>query len=205
MCTQAAVLGLQAIGTAQAASAANTAGQSKNAYYQYMAAQNLTQANAVKTTADQNIGIVQSAAGREETNLNRTVATTEGAQKSGMAANGVWGGSGSAGDVINDTENKAALDRAAIRTNANLKVGAIAKGATDTSVALTTQAGQYEAAGGDAATAGRTNAFTSVLSGATQMASNWYKWKQTQPSGGSGGSGSTPGKVSNPYDVEDFG
>lgn len=181
MCNPAMIMGMQAFGAVQSAEAANQAGEAKNSYYQYLATQNLKQANNVTTTADQNVGTVVSAEGREEQNLNRSVATTEGAQKSGMAANGVYGGSGTASDVLRDTENKAALDRSAIRTNANLRAKAIATGATNQATALRTQAGQYQTAGADAVKAGRTNAFTSLLNGATQVASNYYKWKQTQP------------------------
>lgn len=180
MCNPAAMMGIQAVGAIGQAYGANAAGQGQKAYYQYLAAQNLTQVPKVLNTANLNTETVVSASGREETNLNRGVSALEGSQKAGMAANGVWGGSKTASDVIGDTENKAALDRAAIRTNANLQTRSIAMGAQNEVAALKSQSNEYTMAGENAAAAGRINAATSILNGATAVAKNWYAYDMTK-------------------------
>lgn len=175
----------QIAGTAQSAMAANAQGQSQKAYYSYLAAQNTTQIPKVLTAANLNTGEVANASAVTQSNLDRNVSTLEGAQKASMAANGVTGGSQTAEAVQRDTANKAALDRAAIRTNANLQTRSIAMGATNQVDALKQQSQLYTMAGDNAGVAGRMNATTSLLSGATQVASNYYKWKMTQPGGDS--------------------
>lgn len=179
MCNPAAVMVMQGLGSVQGAMGSIAEGDSKNSYYQYLASQNEKQIPEVLKTSNLNTGIVSSAAARDESNLSRSVASLKGTQKAVQAANGVWGGSATASDIERDTNNKAELDRAAIRENANLRSQAIAKGAKDDIAGLRSQANQLRMAGSDAIDASRTNAASSLLTGATQVASNWYKWKQT--------------------------
>lgn len=174
------MMGIQALGTINQAYGANAKGQSDAAYYNYLSSQNKTQVPKILDTANLNTQEVVSASGREETNLNREVSTTEGAQKAGLAANGVYGGSGTASDVVQDTESKAALDRSAIRTNADLRTRSIAMEATNKVTALNQQSDQFTMAGDNAAASGKINAFTSVLNGATAVAKNWYAYDQTK-------------------------
>jgi hypothetical protein len=177
---------MQAIGVAQQAVSASNQGKASQAYYQFLASQNEKQVPQIQKAANLNTETVVSAAGREETNLNRGASALEGAQKATEAASGVYGGSGTAADVARDTASKVALDRAAIRENANLRTRAIATGAANEVTALKTQADSFRMAGDNAAVAGRTNAISSVLGGATQVASSWYRWRQLYGGSGSG-------------------
>ena len=169
---------MQVAGTAQQAIAASNQGKSQQAYYNLLATQSKTQADELAGTADINTGLVSNAAAREDTNLTRTVSTVEGSQRAANASSGVWAGSKTAENIAQDTENKAQLDRAAIRTNANLQSQKITTETKNQQNALRNQAQSYLIAGDNARVSGSINAMNSVLNGATAVAGNWYQWKQ---------------------------
>jgi hypothetical protein len=178
MCNPAAIAAMQVAGTVGSAVGAAGEGKAQQSYYNYLAAQNEAQTVNVTKAADTNVGLVSGAAAREDVNLSRDVAVTEGAQRAASSASGVWGGSKTREDIATDTANKAALDRAAIRTNADLQSQKITTEAANETAALRNQAGSFRMAGENARRTGNINATTSVLNGATNVASRWYQWKQ---------------------------
>jgi hypothetical protein len=179
MCSPEIAAGFQVAGIGMQVAGALNEGKSQKSYYDYLAGQNETEAAQTIEAANKNVGMVSRAAGVEEINLNRNVAEVRGTQMATLAASGVWAGSGTAEDISRDTTNKAELDRAAIRMNADLKSQQIALEAANRSKALREQSIQFKMAGANALQAAGMNAAGSILSGAGQVASSYYKWNQT--------------------------
>jgi len=123
-------------------------GQSKNKYYQYLADQNERQASDIEKTAEQQVTLVQDKAARDAKDLKNSVAKTTGAQKATMAAMGISGVT--AEDIITDTFNKAKLDAANLRYNADIESWSTNKGASEQAGALRSQATSFRFAGKEA-------------------------------------------------------
>jgi hypothetical protein len=165
-------------GTAQSYQGNKASGEAQQAYYNYLAAQNEQTAKETFKVAGKQETLIQDEAARTSTNLNRQVKGVEGAQRAAEGASGT-SGSVTAEDIAKDTESKANLDRAAIRTSADLQSQSAADAATQQAVALRRQADSYRYAGENAKLVGNINASTSLLSGATAVADQWYRYGQT--------------------------
>lgn len=172
-----AALPLVAYG-ALAASAASTAvtaygamqqGQATAAADRYQAQvalnnQKIAGQYAQQATAD---GEDQVAAKQEQT------AQMVGSERAAMAANGVELNSGSALRIQGDTARLGEVDALTIRNNA----ARAAYGYQLQGVSYGQQASLDESAASSAVTAGNLNAFSSVVGGASSVASQWTKYK----------------------------
>lgn len=147
-------LGLMAVGTAVSAAGQMAAGeaQADKARYQAQVAENNKRMEAAAGAA-------------REAQLGMKTRAEHGRLRAQMAASGVDVSSGSSSDVLDALANIGELDLATLRSNT-----AQAAYGYDTQKAL------YEAEEDAAKTAGNLGAFTSLISGATDM-SKYKSWK----------------------------
>lgn len=172
-------MGTTAIGSGISAYGDVKAGKSQADYYTFLAGQNNQQAIAVEKSGVADVSGIQTQAALTTEQKAREVARISGTQRAALAASGVTSDSGSARDIAADTATTAARDAAAIRYNADLKSYQVGREASLRAQALRSQAGQFGAAGVNATRTGGLNATASLLGGATQVADQWYKWRQT--------------------------
>lgn len=153
--------GVSYMGAQQAASA--TAAQ--NTFNAQVAANNQTLANQAATTALQE-GQVQAS--------EKAMATAQliGAQKAGLAANGVDVNSGSAVDLEGDSAAAGELDQLTITNNA----ARTAVGYQNQGINYQNQAQLDKAASADALAGGALKADSTLISAAGQVSSTWYNY-----------------------------
>jgi hypothetical protein len=180
-------------GTAQSYQANKAQGEAQQNYYNYLAAQNEETAKETFKATGKQVSLIQDEAARTGANLTRQVKVLEGSQRAAEGASGT-AGSVTAEDIARDTENKANLDRAAIRASADMQTESAVDAGTAQAVALRRQADSYRLAGANARFSGNLNAQASILSGATAVADQWYRYNQT--SKGKYRTVQTPGKSS---------
>lgn len=187
MCSPAIATGVIAAGSYYSAQGQMQQGESQNQYYRYLADTTEKQADAVMATAGRQEDAIQDQGASEFKNLKKAEARFEGAQTASMAANGVIGGV-TAEDVAADTIDKAKLDEAAIRYNADVKSWEVRNNAKMNAWDLRNQAAQQRVAGANAKRAGEIGAVSTLLGGAGAVASNWTNWGKTS----GGGQGAAP-------------
>lgn len=106
----------------------------------------------------------------EQKRQQRAAAGLKGAQRASMAARGLDLGEGSPADILTGTDLLSAEDTAIIQTNARRAAwGYRVQGAN-----YAAQAGMYDATAKN--TTGAYGAATSLLGGASQVASHWYRF-----------------------------
>jgi len=171
------------------------AGKADNKYYQYLAGQSEEEAKAKKeyakkqgeaivSTAEKQSHLIQESAGEDFKTLKKDEAQVLSSQRAALAANGIDLSSVTAQDIASDTLSKAKLDEINIRYNAdvkswetkeeaNYKKWALESGADIDAWNLRTRADQYRYAGKSALQTGKTQAFGTLLSTATSVASKW--------------------------------
>lgn len=110
MCTPIAAAGIGLVGSVVQGAGAASQAKTEQASLNAKAAGQERQAEIDKKSAEYEVA-------RTEDTIRRTT----GAQRAGFSANGIAIDSGSAGEVIRDTENEGLLDIAAIRWNSQLK------------------------------------------------------------------------------------
>jgi hypothetical protein len=179
-------------------------GKSQDQYYRYLADQNEREAEAARITAEQEAelakqtGDLRSTIGQNEAaqrakELKGNVSTVKGAQRAAMAAMGIYGVT--AEDILTDTTNKAKLDEANIRynadinsweakRNADLEAWSARKGAADKGWALGNQASAYRLAGKQARSAAKINMVSSILGTAASITGGLSRLKPTMPTTG---------------------
>ena len=167
------------------------AGQASDAYYKALADQNDREAQMAKDTADQQTSILQNEAAQKSKELSGDVKTIKGTQKASMAAMGLYGIT--ADDILGDTVNKAKLDAANIRYNADIQSWALKKEANERGWALNNQANAFRMAGKQAKTASYLNMTATLLGTASSIFSGLGKLndltgKGSVITGGQGGS-----------------
>lgn len=160
--------GIAVAGAGMSAFAPYQEGQMANKYYQSAADNNVQQANRVLSTSAKNQNLVQDAAKEQGKLQSAESSRTLAAQRVAMAASGIGAGSVTGEALALDSYNKAKMDEAAIRYNADAKTWAMQNEATDTAWALNTQADQYRLAGRNAKKSGNIKALTSLLGSASQ-------------------------------------
>lgn len=181
MCSTGAVMALQATGGIMQAQGQIKDGNSTNSYYRHMADLSEQQAELTKIASDRKISYIQEQAARDSVAVNNRARQVEGAQKVALAANGVGAGSSTAEDLALDSMNKEKLDELAVRYSAELSSFETQKAANVEALGLQSQAVGYRAAGKQAKTAAKVNAFNTLLGTATSMSSTAYQAKQYQP------------------------
>jgi hypothetical protein len=132
-------------------------GQQTSNFYNYMAQQQNNQA-----MSERQQGISQAVS------YDRNAQQFRGSQIAAMAANGVDGSSVSAQNVIGDTAAKQKLDEDTILYNANLRAQA-----------NNNQAAVYQAGAKNAASAGNSKAFGSLIGSSGAINNTWNLWKKT--------------------------
>ena len=162
-------------------------GKTQDKYYKYLADQNDREAEALQQTAEQQTTIAQNEAAQKSKELKGEVSTVKGAQAAAMAAMGIYGVT--AQDVLNDTTNKAKLDEANIRYNADIQSWAARKEASDRGWALRNLSTLYRFAGKQARKAANLNMTSSLLGLASSLTILAGKGggSKTEIQGGSGG------------------
>jgi hypothetical protein len=136
-------------------------GQSKNKYYQYLADQNERQASDIEKTAENQVTLIQDKAARDAKDLKNSTAKIAGTQKATMAAMGISGVT--AEDIITDTFNKAKLDAANLRYNADIESWSTNKEASEQASALRSQSASFRFAGKEAKRAAGINMTSTLL------------------------------------------
>ncbi len=144
------------------------AGQSQDKYYRALADQNDREAEMAKKTADQQTTIIQGEAAQKNKELVGDIRTVKGTQKAAMAAMGIYGVT--ADDILNDTTNKAKLDEANIRYNADVNSWAVKEGAKQKGWALNNQGNLYRMSGASAKGASYLNMTSTLLGTASSIA-----------------------------------
>lgn len=150
MCSPVAMLGMQAAGAASSA---------VGSYYSAQGQQSAMrgQAEQLELTAQRTLE-----AGQRETQRSRmATARLKGAQRAGMAANGLDLGEGTAARVLTDTDLLGEVDANTIEANAVRSAWGYRTEST------------MRRAGADAISPGMAG-FTSLLGGTGQVASSWY-------------------------------
>lgn len=163
MAIMAAAGGLQAYGQYQQ-------GKAQNSYYQYLAGQSLIEGQAAYDRSLKQSELIQDSASLQNKSAAIKAAEASSTQKAQMAASGVDLSSVSAQDITLDTLTKAKMDEMMIRRNANLNSWAVEEEGKNARWTSKNQADQYRFAGKQAKSAGKTQAFTTLLSTAATMA-----------------------------------
>lgn len=124
--------------------------------------------------AENNAKAVQDAGQTEEQAQRQKTAQLVGRARATMAANGIDTTSGTSLDILGDTAKLGELDALTIRSNTARKAyGYRVQGMSDMA-----QADLDVASGKNAVAAGQTNAFGSVLSGATSLSDKFMGWQK---------------------------
>jgi len=143
-------------------------GKSQDAYYKALADQNDKEAAMAKETADQQTSILQGEAAQKSKELQGDIRTVKGSQKAAMAAMGIYGVT--ADDIMADTTNKAKLDEANIRYNADVNSWSVKEQAKQKGWALTNQGSLYRMSGASARQSSYLNMGTTLLGTASSIA-----------------------------------
>ncbi len=140
---------------------------SDSAMYQAAVARNNS------TVAEQNAQYALEAGKRQESAQRQKTAQMIGAQRANMAANGIDIGSGSALNLQADSRLVGEMDALTIRNNAERQAYNYRVQAGD----FTANSGLLTQQASNARRAGNTNAFTSIVGGASSVADKWLKWR----------------------------
>ena len=144
------------------------AGKSQDKYYKYLADQNEREAEAAQKTAEQQTTIAQNEAAQRAKELKGDVSRVKGAQRAAMAAMGIYGVT--AEDILTDTTNRAKLDEANIRYNADITSWAAKKEAAEKGWALRNQGTLFRFAGKVARQTAAINMTSTLLGTASSIA-----------------------------------
>lgn len=146
---------------------AGKAQQKRNEYEAQLAE---VQAGLVRRTAEQNKTLGQDIASQRSKTLAQKTAELAGTQKATAAASGIGGGSVTTADIAKDTVTKDALDKAAIKYNADIDAWNIEQGTRGKEWALKSRAKQFRTAGRHAVRASKIAATSTLLSSAASVA-----------------------------------
>ncbi len=155
-------------------------GKAQSKYYNYLAEQNEIEAQAAEKTAEQQSTIAQNEAAQKAKELKGDVSRVKGAQKAAMAAMGIYGVT--ADDILTDTTNKAKLDEANIRYNADVTSWSAMKEGSERAWALRNQSKLFRFAGKQAKQAATIN-MTSTLLGTAAAITGGLGRMPTKPTG----------------------
>ncbi len=144
-------------------------GVAESKYNNYLATQSENEGKAALAAGQKQSELVQDSAKEQGKSFKRGAAEFNSAQRAAMAAMGVEGVT--AEDVASDTFNKQRMDELAIRYNADVKSWETTTQAANQNWQSQEQAKQYRYAAKNAKQAGKTAAFTTLLSTAASTAS----------------------------------
>ena len=170
MCTIAAAgLAFSAFGTLASFAAQRQQGAAAEASAQFNAQVQANNAIIARQQATQahDVGKVESA--KEQLEARKLA----GLQRATLAGNAVRIDTGSAADIVQDTRDQAAVDASTIRSNAARE----ALGFLTQAGSFDAQSGLSLAEGANAASAANTEAFGTLLGGASSVAGKWQAYK----------------------------
>jgi hypothetical protein len=144
-------------------------GVAESKYNNYLATQSENEGKAALAAGQKQSELIQDSAKEQGKSFKRGAAEFNAAQRAAMAAMGVEGVT--AEDVASDTFNKQRMDELAIRYNADVKSWETQTQAANQNWQSQEQAKQYRYAAKNAKRAGKTAAFTTLLSTAASTAS----------------------------------
>lgn len=142
--------------------------------YEYQAEASRQQGAAELKRGEQQSSLIQDSAKDASVRQAQQVAQLSSGQKAALAANGIIGGA-TAQDVALSTSRQANIDEVALRHNADLQSWSATTDATYKNWQDQQLADQYGIAGKNAKKAGARNAFSTLLSGASQVAGGFAK------------------------------
>lgn len=172
-----------AIGSGVQAVGAWKKGEADERYYNDLATATESQVKEVEKTAKLQRGFSAEKEYKDVYKLRSTVRQYTAAQEAAGAASGVGAGSVVSQDIATDTLTKGAMDQALISHNADLERWNIDRERDAEIVNLNNQAKNYRTAGRNAREAGEWNAVSSILGGASSVASTWLLGSQNLTSG----------------------
>lgn len=117
--------------------------------------------------------LIQDSAKGQGKQLKTNQAEFNASQRAALSAAGVNGVT--AQDIVSDTFNKQQLDEQTLRYNADVKAWEVNTNAANQNWALNEEANQFEQAGKNAKKAGKTKVFSTLLSTASSVGSNFLK------------------------------
>lgn len=161
--------GLQVAGGVMQARSQYQAGMASAAYNDYLSKQAEQEAIATERVGKAQSAAIQETAAFRSKGLARSQAKESSSQRAALAAAGVQGVS--AENIVGDTSNVQAMDRATLRYNADLDSWQTMTDSTYRAYAARNQASQYKAAAGFERSAAKRNAFTTLLGTATSVLS----------------------------------
>lgn len=161
------------------------AGNAQNSYYQFMANQNVQQAEMVRKTGEAQSRVIQDVAKTQGRAQAEDAAKLRSSQKAALATAGVSGVTSE--DVAKDTYRTQLLDEAMLRYNADVNSYQATEGAKANAYGLESQAQGFRYAGANAKAAGKRNAFSTILGTAVSIANPFASSKFAIP--GLGGYG----------------
>lgn len=167
-----AAIGLQVAGSASSAYSAQQAGLAQEGYYKYVARQADSEANLAEAAGAKTAHSIEDAAAYEFSRMRRGVRQTQGAQAAALAASGN-AGTTTAEDIARDTVDKARLDEMVIHYNADSQAGETLRQAGLSAYNLRSQAEGYRMAGSNARAAGDRAFVSTLLGGASSVASTF--------------------------------
>jgi len=144
------------------------AGKAQQGYMNYIAESKYQQGQAAIAQAQAQSTAFQDTAKIEGKQLKTSQAEFNSSQRAAMAAAGVQGGT--AEDIIGNTLTKQQMDEAIIRYNADIRSWEANTQAQYDNYALQTEAESYRIAGRNARTAGKRQAFATLLGTAAMVA-----------------------------------
>lgn len=174
-------------------------GETQDKYYKYLAEQNEREAEAAMQTAEQRTTIAQNEAAQQAKELKGDVSRIIGGQKVAMAASGILGVT--AEDILQDTINRAKLDEANIRYNADITSWAAKKEAIEQGWALRNQSTLFRFAGKQAKRAAMINMTTTLLGTASSILMGGGALSK----GGGGGGATTGGRGGQIIETQQYG
>lgn len=171
MCTPQVAIGLTALGTYQNYQAANAQADAQAQAYEAqskVAEQNAALANR-QAESNAEAGAMKAA------QILQRARQVKASQAAAYSANGVDISTGSALDVLSDTEAQGKLDQANALYDAATNTWSLQAQATN----YQNQANAYKSSANNAREAGKMNAMTSLLTGASALATQYNSFKNT--------------------------
>jgi hypothetical protein len=162
-----ALIGLQVASGVVQSQNQIAAGNAQNAYYQYLAKQNESQADLVQRTGQAQSRIIQDVAKVRGKAFSEDAAKLRASQKAALASSGVTGVT--AEDLASDTFRTQRLDESALRFNADVQSYEATEGAKSQAFSLKSQAEGFRFAGANAKSAAKRNAFSTLLGTAVSV------------------------------------
>ena len=173
----AAAIPIMAVGAGLSAYSQYQEGKASKNYYDYLAGTSKSNAMLARTAGEVEAKSIGAQEMQQVGQIHEQGREVVGAQKAALASGGAGVGSKTGEQLVSDTLTKVDLDEQALRYNADLRMKNARIGAESQALNEESQAYGYKIAGRNAKKAGTIGAYTSLLSGAGNVAALNYKVK----------------------------